>query len=60
MRTNVTDRSGMDEDRVRETCPNCGQPSASPPAEVYCVECATKGWEQDALDHQLVREQWRA
>lgn len=31
-----------------ETCPKCGDLSASPPAEVYCVECATEGWEQDA------------
>jgi hypothetical protein len=24
-----------------EWCPKCGSPSASYPAEVYCVECAT-------------------
>lgn len=26
----------------QEGCPECGEASASPPAEVYCVECATK------------------
>lgn len=34
----------LDEDR----CPACGEPSADPPAEVYCVECATEGWQADA------------
>jgi hypothetical protein len=33
---------------MAERCPKCGKPSASPPAEVYCVECATEGYEQDA------------
>lgn len=28
-------------------CPKCGKPSASPPAEVYCVECATEGLRRD-------------
>lgn len=28
-------------------CPKCGSASASPPDEVYCVECATEGWELD-------------
>jgi hypothetical protein len=34
-----------------ERCPKCGKPSASPPAEVYCVECATEGWQEDAIAH---------
>jgi hypothetical protein len=36
-------------------CPKCGKPSASPPAEVYCVDCATEGWEQDAAAHRAAR-----
>lgn len=34
-----------------ERCPKCGKPSVSPPAEVYCVECATEGWQEDAIAH---------
>jgi len=41
----------------QQTCPKCGKPSASPPAEVYCVDCATEGWEKDAAAHIAVREQ---
>jgi uncharacterized OB-fold protein len=36
-------------------CPKCGADSASPPAEVYCIECATEGWEQDAAAWREVR-----
>jgi hypothetical protein len=35
-----------------QVCPKCGKPSASPPAEVYCVDCATEGWEKDAAAHR--------
>ena len=35
-------------------CPKCGKPSASPPAEVFCVDCATEGWEKDATAHRAV------
>jgi hypothetical protein len=38
-----------------EGCPKCGKPSVSPPAEVYCVDCATEGWERDAVAHRTAR-----
>jgi hypothetical protein len=36
-------------------CPKCGKASASPPAEVFCVDCATEGWEADAAAHLAAR-----
>lgn len=36
-------------------CPRCGDESACYPEEVYCVECATTGW--DNPDQILWREQ---
>lgn len=31
-------------DRMTERCPACGDESASPPAEVFCVRCATEDY----------------
>lgn len=42
-------------DQEGSVCPKCGEPSVSPPAEVYCVECATEGWQDDAAAWRRAR-----
>jgi len=46
-----------DIERDPNICPECGKPSELPLAEVYCVECATEGWQDDAIAH--LRHRWR-
>jgi hypothetical protein len=47
----MSEVDGMDVIARDQRCPKCGKPSVSPPDEVYCLDCATEGWEQDTIAH---------